>query len=98
MKLVYPLQGFSKGPWRDIPHVGVLLDNTLITGETEEEHLRNTQTVLKRLSDAGLPLKRYKCQFMKPSLECLGHRIDAEGFHPVKVKSTQSVMHLHRPM
>ena len=41
-----------EGLLHGIPHVGVLLDNILITGETEEEHLRNIQTVLKRLSDA----------------------------------------------
>ena len=23
---------------------------------------------------------------MKPSLECLGHRVDKEGFHPVEAK------------
>ena len=25
-------------------------------------------------------------QFMKPVLQCLGHRVDAEGFHPVEAK------------
>ena len=32
-------------------------------------------------------LYRYKkCQHMKPSLECLGHRVDKEGFHPAEAK------------
>ena len=69
-----------------IPHVGVLLDNVLITGITKEEHLTNLEEVLKRLSDAGLRLKVSKCQFMKPSLDCLGHHIDKDGFHPVAAK------------
>ncbi len=69
-----------------IPHVGVLLDNILITGITEEEHLANLEEVLKRLSDAGLRLKVSKCQFMKSSLDCLGHHIDKDGFHPVATK------------
>ena len=69
-----------------IPFVAVFLDNILITGRTEEEHLKNIDETLKRLSDAGLRLKKSKCSFMKPSLECLGHRVDAEGFHPVEAK------------
>ena len=63
-----------------------LLDNVLITGITEEEHLTNLEEVSKRLSDAGLRLKLSKCQFMKPSLDCLGHHIDKDGFHPVAAK------------
>ena len=69
-----------------IPFVAVFLDNILITGRTEEEHLKNIDETLKRLSDSGLRLKESKCSFMKPSLECLGHRVDAEGFHPVEAK------------
>ena len=66
--------------------MGVLPDKVLIIGITEEEHLNNIEVVLKHLSDAGLRLKKSKCQFMKPLLQCLGHHIDAEGFHPVAAK------------
>lgn len=69
-----------------IPHVGVLLDNVLITGVTEEELLANLEAVLKRLSDAGFRLKVSKCQFMKSLLDCLDHHIDEDGFHPVAAK------------
>ena len=69
-----------------IAHVGVLLDNILITGITEEEHLANLEEVLKRLSGAELRLKVSKWQFMKPSLDCLCHHIDKDGFHPVAAK------------
>ena len=69
-----------------IPSTGVLLDNILITGPSTEELLDNIEKVLRRLSEAGLRLKAVKRQLMKPVLECLGHRVDAEGFHPVKAK------------
>ena len=39
-----------------------------------------------RLSETGQRLKAVKCQFMKPVLECLGHRVDADGFHLVEAK------------
>ena len=39
-----------------------------------------------RLSETVQRLKAVKCQFMKPVLECLGHRVDADGFHLVEAK------------
>ena len=66
-------QRTMEGLLQGIPCVGVLLDNIVITGSTDEDHLSNLEAVLKRLSNAGLRLKTKKCQFMKPSLECLGH-------------------------
>ena len=79
-------QRTMEGLLQGIPSTGVLLDNILITGPSNEEHLANIEKLFERLSDAGLRLKAGKCQFMKPVLECLGHRVDAEGFHPVEAK------------
>ena len=67
------LQGLSR--------VICYLDDILVTGSSEEEHLRNLSEVLARLSKHGLRLKREKCSFMQDSVEYLGHRIDAEGVH-----------------
>ena len=36
--------------------------------------------------DAGLWLKKSKCEFMKSSVIHLGHRIVAEGLHPMEDK------------
>lgn len=63
-----------------IPFVAVFLDNILITGHTEEEHLKNFDETPERLSASGLCLKEKKCHFMKPTLDCLGHHINSEGF------------------
>ena len=69
-----------------IPYTSVLLDNILISGSTDEEHLQNLEEVMKRLSEPGLRLKKSKCQFMQPVLECLGYRIDETGIYPVEAK------------
>ncbi|XP_061883310.1 uncharacterized protein K02A2.6-like isoform X1 [Entelurus aequoreus] len=69
-----------------IPHVAVYLDDILVTGATEVEHLANLEEVLKRLSEAGLRLKRSKCVFLAPSVTYLGHRITAQGLCPVEDK------------
>ena len=60
---------------------GIYLDDILVTGCTEERHLR---AVLSRLHKAGLRVKQKKCAFMGPSVTYLGHRIDAQGLHPVQ--------------
>ena len=69
-----------------IPMVAVYLDDILVSGKTPEDHLASLQQVLDRLSNAGLRLKRDKCQFMKPACTYLGHKLDAEGIHPTEEK------------
>ncbi len=71
---------------RGIPHVAVYLDDILITGKTEEEHLSNLDQVLKRMSQAGLLLKQCKCSFQAESVAYLGHQISAKGLYPVPEK------------
>ena len=69
-----------------IPQTCVYLDDILITGTTVEEHLKNLDEVLHRIQSAGLRLRSSKCLFMAPSVEYLGHVIDAAGLHPTKAK------------
>ena len=69
-----------------IPGVVVYIDDILITGETEEQHLRALDEVLTRLERAGLLLQRPKCYFMQQSVTFLGHTVDAAGLHPIAEK------------
>ena len=55
--------------------VCVYIDDILITGSTEEEHLRNLAQVLQRLESVGMHLKKPKCAFLLPSVAYLGHII-----------------------
>ena len=65
-----------------IPGVIVYIDDILITGATEQEHLQALEEVLSRLEKAGLRTRKCKCRFMVPSVDFLGYRIDTEGPHP----------------
>jgi len=71
------IEGILKG----IPGVSIYLDDILIMGKTEEEHLTNLEQVLKQLKAAGMHLKRNKCCFNMREVTYLGHRIDKEGLH-----------------
>lgn len=43
--------------------VVVYLDDILVTGRTVVEHFQNLESVLKKLEELGLPLRKSKCQF-----------------------------------
>ena len=62
------------------------VDDILVSGKTDKEHLRNLSEVLKRLESAGLRLKLAKCNFMQPSVEYLGYRVDANGLSAIDEK------------
>ena len=78
---------------KGIPKVIVYLDDILISGADEPEHLQILEQVLIRLDNAGLRVKKEKCEFLVPSITYLGHKIDANGLHPLleKVKAVEDV-------
>ena len=69
-----------------IPNVLCYIDDILITGRTEEEHLSNLEEVLKRLQHHGLKLKVAKCAFLQDFVNFLGHTIDHRGLHTTAEK------------
>lgn len=75
-----------EGILRDIPHCCVFLDDILLSGPTEAEHLKTLGDVLQRLEDHGLCLKWQKCTFLQNEVMYLGHMIDRKGLRPVHDK------------
>ncbi|KII63511.1 Transposon Tf2-8 polyprotein [Thelohanellus kitauei] len=68
----------------DLPHVSCFLDDIIITGKDDTEHLSNVEKVLSRLEKIGLTTQRSKCKFLQESITYLGHKIDKDGIHPNK--------------
>ena len=64
----------------------VYIDDILVAGATENEPLKRLDDVLTQLEQAGLRAQRSECQFMKPSVTFLGHRVNADGLHPLPEK------------
>lgn len=73
----------------DLPHVGVFLDDIIITGSTSQDHLSNLHKVFSRLQSHGLRVRKDKCEFFKKSVNYLGHVISKDGVStcPDKVKA-----------
>ncbi|XP_064487549.1 uncharacterized protein K02A2.6-like [Ornithodoros turicata] len=71
---------------KKLPGVTCYLDDILVTGKTDEDHLRNLEAVLKTLLEKGVRVQRDKCDFFKPRLEYLGHLIDSESIRPTQEK------------
>ena len=62
------------------------VDDILLSGKNDQEHLIHLSEVLARLERAGLRLKLSKCKLMQPTIEYLGYRIDAQGIHAIEKK------------
>ena len=69
-----------------IPGVQCILDDMIITGRNDTEHLHNLERVLKVLRDRGLRLNKSKCEFFKKKVIYCGHAIDAQGLHKTQEK------------
>lgn len=70
----------------------VYMDDIVIYSETFDQHMKDVESVLRRLRGAGLKLKPKKCQFLKAEVKYLGHMVSAAGVRPdpEKVSSVQS--------
>jgi hypothetical protein len=69
---------------RDVSGIKALvyLENVIIFSETFEDHLRDIKEVFTLIQNAGFKLKLKKCQFMKKSVQYLGHIISRDGIGP----------------
>ncbi|XP_055906656.1 uncharacterized protein K02A2.6-like [Eupeodes corollae] len=64
--------------------VGIYLDDLLVTGENDEEHLANLNAVFSRLQANGFRCNIDKCDFARHEIEYLGHSISASGIRPLE--------------
>ena len=60
----------------------VYLDDVLVTGRTEDEHLEALDVVLDRLRKAGFLLNPDKCILGVKKTTFLGHEVTTEGYYP----------------
>ena len=66
-----------------IPMTKVRVDDILISGRDDAEHLGNLREVLVKLREAGLTVKLAKCAFMQDEVTYCGYVINRDGVKPM---------------
>ena len=74
-----------------------MIDDILVFGQSQKEHDQRLDSVLKRISKAGITLNSEKCEFSKNSVKFLGHVIDKVGIHPDPNK-VQAILDIKAPI
>ena len=72
------------------------LDDIIIFSQDESQHLEHLEIVFSRIREAGLKMKRSKCDFFKSETHYLGHLISPEGISPLPNK-LDSIKHMPVP-
>ena len=67
-------------------HVVVRVDVILGSGKDDPDHLANLETMLSKLSTAGVKLRLANCLFMQPKVTYCGYVINGHGIQPVAAK------------
>ena len=78
-----------------IPGVEVMLDDIIVPGKSDAEHLENLEAVLRRLAVKNLRINAKNCQFLMKWIEYCGHEIDHDGLHKTnaKIEAVQKAPH-----
>ena len=69
-------QSFIENKLSNIPCTVVKIDDILITGKNNEEHLKNIEKVLEILNEVGATVNKSKCLFFANEIEYIGFLID----------------------
>ena len=82
-------QRYIENALKGIPRTSVKIDDILVTGQNDEDHLRNLASVFNVLEEIGATVNKRKCKFFANEIEYVGFIIDKHGLrtNPEKVKA-----------
>jgi hypothetical protein len=69
-----------------LPFTSVIMDDVLVSGSNDAEHLKNVEAVLMRFRKFGLRVKTEKCAFMQNEVTYMGRIISSDGIRPTADK------------
>ncbi len=67
--------------------VYIYLDDIIIASKDMTPHMETLKSVLELLQDVGLKLKLTRCEFLKPRIKFLGHKVDEQGIQTMEEKT-----------
>ncbi|BHF75335.1 hypothetical protein SprV_0501843100 [Sparganum proliferum] len=79
-------QRFIDRVLRGLPFVYAYIDDLLVASRNAEEHKEHLALVFERLDQFGVVINPSKCALGVPSLDFLGHHVDAQGLRPLSSK------------
>nr|VZI39510.1 unnamed protein product [Spirometra erinaceieuropaei] len=79
-------QRFIDRVQRGLPFVYAYIDDLLVASRNAEEHKEHLALVYDRLDQFGVVTNPSKCVLGVPSLDFLGHHVDAQGLRPLSSK------------
>ena len=80
----------------DVVVTAVIIDDVIVTGVDDNDHIRNLNTILMRLSEYGLRVNKDKCSFLQPKVKFCGHKASAEGISQEESK-TKAIKRASKP-
>lgn len=72
------------------------IDDIVVTGKTDAEHLRNLEKILQKVEQRGLTVKTEKCVPMAKSIEYLGFIMDKKG-RRVSSEKAKAILEMLNP-
>ena len=84
--LVYHLEFLPAQLFAGLDGTCVIMDDLLVGGTNDDEHLKNLEAVFKQFLKFGLRVKLPKCVFMAPSVIYFGLRFSEKGLQPTDEK------------
>lgn len=79
-----------------LTQTGGILDDLIVTGQNDEQHIENFHHTLKKFEERGAKFKVSKCAIMQPKVEYFAFVLDREGIHPSPAK-VQAVLEVCEP-
>ena len=85
-------QKYIEGVLAGINGTECVIDDIIITGATDEEHLQRLEEVLRRLNEQNIRLNADKCAFFEKSVTYCGFKLQSQEIHkcPDKIEAIQN--------
>ena len=89
-------QRFIENKLTNISCTVVKIDDILITGKNDEEHLKNIEKVLEILNEVGATVNKSKCFFFANEIEYIGFLIDENSIR-LNPRKIDSIINMPQP-